>query len=588
MADQNKEELLARLARLEKKVDELEKKVQDTSASESVERGTPTQSRSKSHHPEKTETSKWKPENVQAGEQWLNRIGIGLLLIGVAFLFKYSIDQGWLIPPVRSAIGLGIGLVLFISGIQMQTDSTMKQILLGGSIGVFYLTGFATFQLYSFMPSPVIWIFMIVVTLLALSLSLQQDEAVLSIIGTLGALGTPFMLYSGAGNITMLMLYSSLVLAAAAIIYMRKGWKTLLWCIAVGGFVVMVVGVVNISIGTEEPVPSDLWILQAGVVFWMIVSWILPAGREMLTSKDPSRWPDPMMRLDDGTFDENLNYQTSASVHLVVFLVPLFLLGLIIGIWELSMDGAGIASLSIAGVGSLGYLPLKNVRLNKLASTHILLGLVMFTIGFVLLLEGNFLFIVLAAETVALRYIAWQTGDLKVSTSSHILFVIVIFWMLNLLRFTPFGQVPILNIEALSQLAFLVAGGILIPTWLNRPDVKHIYQGVSHVVFLVWLYQTLSVLENGQAWVTVAWGVYAIVLLVLGFIRFGKNMRLVGMGTIFLVVGKLFLVDLTQLQAIWRILLFIGFGAVFLLLGYYWQSKWSEDETGTKLNKLEK
>ena len=85
-------------------------------------------------------------------------------------------------------------------------------------------------------------------------------------------------------------------------------------------------------------------------------------------------------------------------------------------------------------------------------------------------------------------------------------------------------------------------------------------------------------MENGQACVTVSWGTYAVILLILSFIKFGKAMRLVAMGTIFIVVGKLFLVDLSQLQAIWRILLFMGFGAVFLLLGYYSQSRWDKNE----------
>src|SRR5699024_11267100 len=115
-------------------------------------------------------------DNLQSGYQSLNRIVIGLLLIGVAFLFKYSIDQGWLIPAVRSAIGLGIGLFLFISGLRMSGEmNPFRQILLGGGIAVFYITGFATYQLYSFLPGAIIWAFMIVVTLLALLLSLQQD-----------------------------------------------------------------------------------------------------------------------------------------------------------------------------------------------------------------------------------------------------------------------------------------------------------------------------------------------------------------------------------------------------------------------------
>ena len=37
----------------------------------------------------------------------------------------------------------------------------------------------------------------------------------------------------------------------------------------------------------------------------------------------------------------------------------------------------------------------------------------------------------------------------------------------------------------------------------------------------------------------------------------------------FLAVGKLFLVDLIDVEAIWRVLLFLGFGGLFLALSYY-------------------
>jgi uncharacterized membrane protein len=46
------------------------------------------------------------------------------------------------------------------------------------------------------------------------------------------------------------------------------------------------------------------------------------------------------------------------------------------------------------------------------------------------------------------------------------------------------------------------------------------------------------------------------------------------MATLFLVVGKLFLVDLAGVEAVWRILLFLGFGGLFLVLGYYLQHLW--------------
>jgi uncharacterized membrane protein len=79
--------------------------------------------------------------------------------------------------------------------------------------------------------------------------------------------------------------------------------------------------------------------------------------------------------------------------------------------------------------------------------------------------------------------------------------------------------------------------------------------------------------EDGQAWISLVWGAYAILLIVLGLMRFGKQVRLAGLLTILVVVIKLFLVDLAQLQAIWRILLFMGFGSVLLLVGYLIQSK---------------
>ena len=57
------------------------------------------------------------------------------------------------------------------------------------------------------------------------------------------------------------------------------------------------------------------------------------------------------------------------------------------------------------------------------------------------------------------------------------------------------------------------------------------------------------------------------------------------MGTLLVLVGKLFLVDLARLEAIWRILLFLGFGGLFLVLSYYFQARWkrsgkSADECG--------
>ncbi|MEO0378012.1 MAG: DUF2339 domain-containing protein, partial [Cyanobacteria bacterium P01_A01_bin.17] len=123
---------------------------------------------------------------VNREEFWLNRLGIGLLLLGVAFLFKYSIDQGWIIPEVRVGFGLGLGCVLLFLGWRLQQQrSALSQILIGGSVGTFYITGFAAYQLYQLLAYPVAFVWMVLVTLLAFMMSWRSSQAVLSVVGAI-------------------------------------------------------------------------------------------------------------------------------------------------------------------------------------------------------------------------------------------------------------------------------------------------------------------------------------------------------------------------------------------------------------------
>lgn len=553
MPDHNNEEgLRNRVRRLEKKVWELEQRLDQEQEADSITSMSSSVDREREQKNEHSPTSLFIPEHMQFGEHWLNRIGIGLLLFGVVFMFKYSIDQGWLIPPVRSGIGLGIGTLLFSTGARMpDAMNPFRQVLLGGGIAVFYITGFATYQLYSFMPESIIWAFMVVVTLAALSLSLRQNEAILSVIGTLGALGTPFMLYSGSGNITMLTLYATLVLGAGAVIYFQKGWPSLLWSMLAGGLGVMGVGIIASLIEEQATSLADHWVLQAGMAGWGLATWGIAVAR-----------------------DYTMKVKTSGSaVHLSVFWVSLWLLPLAALHWELSHKSTAFLSFGFAALGALGYLQL-NYRIQSLAITHAFMGLVMLTAGIVLYFNGTPLFLLLAAEAVILRYIANFTGDRKLSIGAHILFIVVVIWTANSLWHEPVSGG--MDIATMVQLVFLIAGGTLMPYWLRQADLKLFYRIISHLMILYWIHQVFAPLTGGQAWVSIIWGLYAIGLLVAGFAQNKERVRLTGMATIFLVVGKLFLIDLSQLQAIWRILLFIGFGGVFVLLGYYLQSRWSD------------
>lgn len=74
-----------------------------------------------------------------SSEDWLNYVGIGLLLFGLAFLFQYSVEQGWLVPEVRVGFGAALGSALLVAGLRIyNARRRLRQVLLGGSSATFY------------------------------------------------------------------------------------------------------------------------------------------------------------------------------------------------------------------------------------------------------------------------------------------------------------------------------------------------------------------------------------------------------------------------------------------------------------------
>jgi uncharacterized membrane protein len=70
---------------------------------------------------------------------------------------------------------------------------------------------------------------------------------------------------------------------------------------------------------------------------------------------------------------------------------------------------------------------------------------------------------------------------------------------------------------------------------------------------------------------SLAWGLYAIVLLVIGAWRAGRALRLIGLGFLLLTVVKVFLFDLSKLEGVYRILSFLGLGIGLVLVSLLYQ-----------------
>lgn len=518
---------------------------------------------------------------LRGGEWWLNKVGIGLLLFGAVFLFKFSVDQNWITPPVRVGVGLALGALLMVFGLRVYEERrSFSQALLGGGVGTFYITGFAAFQLYALVPYPVAFAFMVAVTLLAFVFALRQDGVALALIGTLGGLGTPFILYEESGSMAGLVLYTCLILSGTAAIYLFKGWRSLLVVSFAGVWMVFLTGSASITYASET-FSADRATLQAGVVFSWLALWLAPTTRQVLRARNPPQWSPP----EGGSAvmaPADVRAASDASAHTVILATPLVALAFTQGIWGLAEETLGWVSLGAAALYALFSMALRRVEggggdyyVQALAA--LLLG----TLSMVLLLEGAALFFALAAEATALHFVSRRLSDRVVAFQAHALSLIVGGWLAYRILPGPVDAVfgyGTADTTVLNPLAFvdLAVIGLLVAssTVLERNSWRVAYRMLGHVAVLGIILRELSSLPNGDAYVTIAWGAYAAALLILGLRLDRDGLARLGLATLLLTAGKLFLVDLASVEAVWRILLFLGFGTLFLTLGYYLQALW--------------
>jgi uncharacterized membrane protein len=437
-------------------------------------------------------------DTLRSGEYWLNKIGIALLLLGLIFLYKYSVDQGWLVPTVRVAFGLILGTVLLAIGLRVYQDHRhFSQVVLGGSIAAYYTTGFAAFNLYALVAYPVAFAFMVSVTVLAVLLALRRDEVVLSIIGVAGALATPFLLYSGTENVPALVAYTCLILAGTGAIYFYRGWRSLLLTAYAGVWMVFLVS----AFGTgwvREPVQIDQLALQLGVVFGWLSFWALPVGREVLSATNPDRWSWPSLGILEG-----LQPLASRHAHILTVATPLIALGLSRLIWQWTDESWGWITLALAAIYGITAWVLRNWEEGRgLAYVQALAALLFLTLAFVQLLNGNALFLTLAVEAAALHLLSVRLSDRALFVGGHLLFALIGLWLVE--RLTVALDAGALVVQAIFDTSAITDLAVLslvlgTSTVLRSQAAALVYRICVHAAFLGWLWHELSVLPDGGA-----------------------------------------------------------------------------------------
>lgn len=142
-------------------------------------------------------------------------------------------------------------------------------------------------------------------------------------------------------------------------------------------------------------------------------------------------------------------------------------------------------------------------------------------------------------------------------------------------RFNPssnplLGGYAFLNFRALVEFAGMAA--VVASRGIFKSEVeRRIYLSIIHILFLYWIWVELRVYPDGEVYTSLAWGALGIGALVAGLTTGRKFLFSRGTLTLFIVASKLLAVDMQTVSSFWKILLFTGFGALFLGVSYLYK-----------------
>ena len=175
------------------------------------------------------DTSKLKaPLEEFIGTNLLNKIGIIILVLGISYGVKYSIDHNLINPITRIILGYMAGLAMILVAFKLKANyKTFSAVILSGGMASMYFITYAAYDFYALLPQALAFAMMVLFTAFTVYASLQYDQKVIAIIGLVGAYGVPFLLSDGSGKVVILFSYISIVNFGILALAFRKAWKQL-------------------------------------------------------------------------------------------------------------------------------------------------------------------------------------------------------------------------------------------------------------------------------------------------------------------------------------------------------------------------
>lgn len=569
-------DLEARMARLEQAVDEIKQTLERSGGPNSRERPAPTiasepQSRRPHARPATAEFPSPEWLAARSAEWWLGSLGVVFLVIASFLLYRYAVDHEWITPLVRVLTGVAVGGGMLVAARQFTERNAQssedalgqREILLGGGLAVWYLSSYAAAVFYQLISMPAARVCFLALSIVSGWLALKERRILFALIALGVGFAAPSLLPSPSQSLIGLALYLAPLAALGLVLYLMRGWELILWMTFIG-FWVDVIPVAFASLGFGAASVFTLLCVAAGVAFARA-----PILRRRLVALGSGRYGKA------GT-------GARAAFWIITIVSPMLMLGMLFAIWShVASEFWGIAEIALALVAyklsegdsesdpAVKHLEITAATIWSFAGLEWLAIAVAGRAGF----AAGPLCLAIAAMHSAFLILVLQGKDFTVprgiakATAVMVLVVVILFELgapqTDTLRLDwTFAEAIVLGLTALH--------------WRSMREDSS--QEINASVFAVIAYGALLLVLSrvlGAIWLPLVTASYAFAgatLLVAS--REGEGRRFLlrlGGVTMLIVVGRLILVDMSSVETIWRVLLFLACGVGFVAMSYRMQ-----------------
>lgn len=173
----------------------------------------------------------------RAAFDWERLVGVKLfswiagvaLVVAAVFFLRYSVEQGWLGPPVRMALGLATGVALLV-GCELKAARrypVTANALAAAGIAILFATLFASHVLWGLLALLPAFLLLALVTAVAVLLSIRRDSLFIALLGMVGGFATPALLAAAEDQTVPLFGYLALLNLGLAWVAVQKRWPAL-------------------------------------------------------------------------------------------------------------------------------------------------------------------------------------------------------------------------------------------------------------------------------------------------------------------------------------------------------------------------